>query len=113
MVLVSDEENNVSATYNLRTTDELFDEQQNVVYPILRVKRLCRPKDNERWEITSGDELVVTLKRSVLANVDAELLYSADGIKFLLDTVKKGNRSPAKIKEALQEYRRKLQKVKK
>jgi hypothetical protein len=112
MVLVSDEENNVSTTYNLRTTDELFDDQQNIVYPILRVKRINKPKDNERWEVTSGDEVVVVIKRSSLTNGDAALLYSADGIKFLLDQVKSGNRSAVKIKESLQEYRRLMKKEK-
>ena len=110
MVLVSDEENNVSATYNLRTTDELFDEEHNLVYPILRVKRVSRPKDAEHWEVTAGDDVIVTIKRSSLTNGDAALLYSVEGIKFLLDEVKRGNKSAIKIKEALQAFRRNLKK---
>ena len=106
MTLVQDHENNVSATYNLKTIDELYDEQKDIVFPMLRIKRVSRPKNNERWEIIENGEIKLSLKRSALTNVDAEFLYTVDGIKFLLEQFKVGVRTIGKIKESLQSHRK-------
>jgi hypothetical protein len=107
MTLVHDEDhNNVSATYNLRTIDELYDEQKDIIFPVLRIKRISRPKNSERWEIIENGETRLSLRRSTITNADAEFLYTTDGVKFLLEQFKSGARTIGKLKESLQAHRK-------
>jgi hypothetical protein len=79
---------------------------QNIVYPTIRIKRISRPKNSERWEIIQNGDVCLSIKRSTIANRDAEFLYTIDGIRFLLEEFKKGSRTVSKIKEALQARRK-------
>ncbi len=107
MISVSDETaNNVSATYNLRTADELYDEQKDIVYPIIRIKRITRPRKNERWEIIENDEVCLSIKRNTLTNTDANFLCTVDGIKFVLSEFKNGARTAGKLRESLRKFRK-------
>jgi hypothetical protein len=107
MTLVQDQDHNVSATYNLKTIDELYDEQKDIIFPMLRIKRVSRPKNNERWEIIENGVVLLSLKRSTITNIDAEFLYTVDGIKFLLERFKSGARTIGKLKESFQARRKK------
>ena len=84
-----------------RFSDELWDDDENKE-KCVQVKRVSS-KDftKHSWKILEDDELVVLLESSSLTKKQIKFLLSVEGIKFLIDTYKKGSCNITKIKKAM------------
>ncbi len=106
-MLIYDDEQKISAVYNLKTNDELFDDDKNIVHPILRIRKITRPKGKERWEILENNKTVIILRTNSLSKLDVDFLNTINGVQFIMNEYKSGNKSANKIREKLQAHRNK------
>lgn len=97
------EEGSENKIFHLQKTDnELFNEKDAIAYPVLRVKRVTKKKDNsEDWQLFSNNELVLLLKGSRFSTTEKSFFRTVEGIKFIIEQYKSGKKSVVKIKEAL------------
>lgn len=86
----------------LRSDNELFNEDENnVIHPVINVKKSKSSKNGEHWEILVNGKSLLMLKSARFSNTEKNYLRSADGMRFLLTEYKSGKKSVVKIKEAL------------
>lgn len=89
---------------NLRTDNELFDEEEYKKDKKKFVQARCifLPKKGiEDWEILVDGQSVLLMKGTRFTNAEKEFLRSVDGIQFLISSYKEGKKSVVKIKEEL------------
>jgi hypothetical protein len=63
---------------------DLFDDKQNIVQDIFRVKRSSTPKKGERWKIIKNDEIILEFNSERFKNKECEYLRSVDGVNWLI-----------------------------
>lgn len=107
----SDEEDDIfvpsagddSKGYNmlLRTDNELYNDEDNVVSPVISVHRVKLPRSGEDWEIVVNGKVALTMKGTRFTNSEKDFLRTVDGMKFLISEYKEGHKSVVKIKERM------------
>jgi hypothetical protein len=85
----------------LKQSDILFDEDDDIVYPVLSIRRAKLPKNGEEWEIIEDGKIVLILRGSRFTKKEKNVLRTPEGIKAVLDEYKSGTRSVNKIKNLL------------
>lgn len=100
------ESNNSVNKFTLSKTDlELFDEEKSsIVAPIVRVKKITTPTNNEKWKIFHNEELVFTVDGNKLNKKEKTFLYSLEGINFLIVRSKQGIESIQELKKQMKEF---------
>lgn len=84
-----------------RFADELWDDDE-IKEKCVEVKRLSsKDFSKHSWKIFEDSELVVLLESCSLTKKQIKFLLTVDGIKFLIETYKKGNCNITKIKKAM------------
>lgn len=72
---------------------DLFDEEQDVVEKVVRVKRVQLPNKGEKWRITENNKVMFTLEGAKISKKEKEYLRTADGFNFLISQYKEGIKS--------------------
>ena len=82
---------------------DLYHEEDDVVNPLIRVKRFSLPNKNEKWKFFEDNKVTFTLEGAKLTNKEREFLRTVDGINFLLNSYKEGINSVNAFKKQLKE----------
>lgn len=101
---ISDEfkEQNIKFTLS-KHEDDLFDEEDDKTFKVIRVKRTGMPGRGEKWKIFDDTELVLTLEGYKLTKKEKIFLRSIDGINFLMAQFKTGAKSFHAIKLSIKD----------
>jgi hypothetical protein len=83
--------------------NELFHDEDNIPSIVLRAKRVKLPKKGENWQILENNKIVLLLKGTRFSKKEKTFLYSIEGMKFLVEQYKLGNKNVVKIKKAMKE----------
>ena len=86
----------------LRQNNELFDDEDNVVHKIIRVRRKKTSSKGEYWEILENDKVVLELKGYRFSNKEKQFLRMPEGIKAIMKLYQEGNYSVSKIKKGIE-----------
>ncbi len=82
---------------------DLYHEEDDVVNPILRVKRFTLPNKTEKWKFFQDNKVIFALEGTKLTNKEKEFLRTVEGINFLLQGYKDGLDSLNAFKKQLKE----------
>src|ERR1035437_1841017 len=77
---------------------DLYQEDDDITYPIFRVKRIATSNKIERWKFYQDSKVVFTLEGSKISKKEKEFLRTIDGVNFLLVECKKGIKSLNSLK---------------
>lgn len=69
---------------------DLYNEEEDIAHPVIRVKRVSLPNKGEKWKIFENSKVVFIIEGLKLTKKEKEFLRTIDGINFLLDQYKKG-----------------------
>ena len=79
---------------------ELYKDDENVVHKVIEIKK-NKSKNKEEWAIIENKKIVLLLAGDKLTNKEKALLYTAKGLKAVVDAYKEGNKSFSKIKKVI------------
>lgn len=85
--------------FNLRTDNELFNEEAYIPAPVIRAKRVGKKKED--WQIFEDQKLCLTLKGDKLTNKEKTFLRTVEGMQHLVILYKSGVRNITNIKNHL------------
>ena len=89
-------------SHTLRIDSDLYkDEDAEVVHTLIGVKRVEFPNNEEAWEVTEDEEVVLVLRGAYLTKKQKSFLRTPQGIKFIIDGYKKGWNSTNRFKTEL------------
>lgn len=83
---------------------DLYNEEDDIALPVIRVKRISLPNKGDRWKVFSDNKVVFTIESSKLLKKEKEFLQTIDGFNFILSKAKVGIKS-------LHNFRLELKKV--
>lgn len=72
---------------------DLYHEEDNIVEPIIRVKRVSMPNKCEKWKIMIDNKLIFTIESHKISKSEREFLQTASGFNFMLSQAKIGIKS--------------------
>ncbi len=84
----------------LRNETELFNEECDIEYKTISVKRVTI-KNEEEWRIIDNGKVVLVLSGSRFAKREKEFLRTVEGVQFLLNGAKEGWKSVAMFKNKM------------
>lgn len=88
---------------NLKSDIDLFDDESNLIYQVINVKRISPRKGQENWEIIVDGKQAVILAGFKLSDDVKSLLYTANGLNLLIRGYKEGLRTFDEFKNMLEE----------
>jgi hypothetical protein len=77
---------------------ELYDEEQNLVEKVFRVKKSASSSKSEKWRIHCNNEVILTIEGTKLSKKEKIFLRTANGFNFLIAQTKVGIKSFNKLK---------------
>jgi hypothetical protein len=77
---------------------ELYDDEQNLVEKVFRVKKSASISKSEKWRIICNNEVVLTIEGTKLSKKEKVFLRTANGFNFLIAQTKVGIKSFNKLK---------------
>lgn len=80
---------------------DLYHDEDNVVMPILNIKRENLPNNEIRWKIFKGSELFLIIEGNKLSKNERNFLGTANGMNFLFSQMKAGVDTFIKLKANL------------
>jgi len=84
------EEKDTSVKYILSKFEyDLFDDKDNIVMPILRVKRVGVIDKSEKWKILRDNKEIVSLDGTNFSANEKKFLRTTKGFNFLIEQAKK------------------------
>ena len=84
-----------------RFADPLWDDEE-IARKIIEVKRVSlKDFTKHSWRIYENSKIAVIIDSESLSKKQINILLSADGFNFLIQTYKAGNKNLTKIKKAL------------
>ncbi len=85
-------------------SNELFDDDDNIIHKLINVKFIRLPNSGEDWEILEDSIVVLTLKGTRLTKREKTILYTSEGLNIVIAEYKSGNKSVAGIKQKLRDH---------
>lgn len=80
---------------------DLFNEEEDVVESVVRVKRVRLPNNGENWKIIENNKVMFIVHGAKLSKKEKEYLRIADGFNFLISQYKNGIKSFSSLKKEL------------
>lgn len=80
---------------------DLYKEEDDVTFPIIRVKRTSTSNKVEKWKIISDNKVICVIEGKKLAKKECEFLRTIDGTNWLLSQAKLGIKSFNSLKIAI------------
>lgn len=87
----------------LRRDDLFYDDEKNIIHPILRIKLVCLGKSGERWEILENKKIVLSIPSYRFSKKEKKYLYGFDGMQQMLKLYKQGFCNVLHLKKKLKE----------
>ena len=72
---------------------DLFHDEDHVVLPVIRVKRISLPNKGDKWKIFTDNKVSFIIEGSKLLKKEKEFLQTIDGFNFILSQAKIGIKS--------------------
>lgn len=72
---------------------DLYREEEDVLNPVYRVKRINMPNKGCKWKITLNDKLLFVIEGLKLSKNEKDFLDTANGFNFMLNQAKNGIKS--------------------
>lgn len=90
-------------SYNalLRADNELYNEEDNIVSPVISVRRVRLPRSGEDWEVLVNGKVALLMKGTRFTNSEKDFLRTVEGLTFVISEYKEGHKSVVKIKERM------------
>jgi hypothetical protein len=92
---------------------DLYHEEDDVAFPIVRVKRIGLPNNGERWKIFKGNTVLMVIEGGKLTKKERGFLRSVEGVNFLINQFKINLLSFHGIKQEIKKEIKRLDKNKK
>jgi hypothetical protein len=87
--MMGGEEKETKQGYSLSKFEyDLYHEEEDKAFPVVRVKRVALPNKGERWRIFHDAKLVMTLEGTKLTKKERMFLRGVDGVNLLLKKFK-------------------------
>lgn len=80
---------------------DLYNEEDDISNPVIRVKRMSMPNKGEKWKILEDNKAVFTIEGTKLTLKEREFLRTVDGVNFMLSQAKSGIKSVNAFKTEL------------
>lgn len=110
---ISDEFKSQNIKFTLsKQEDDLYDDADDKIYKVIRIKRIGIPARGEKWKIFNDTELIATIDGHKLTKKEKVFLRSIDGINFLILQFKSGIRSFNALKKSIKKQIKTKQKRK-
>jgi len=77
---------------------DLFNEEENHVERVVRIKRIKLPNNGENWKIIENNKVMFVVQGSKLSKKEKEYLRTADGFNFLIHQYKEDIKSFNKLR---------------
>jgi hypothetical protein len=91
---LSEEVKESSSKYSLSKFDhDLYNDDDNIVEKLIRVKRFSLPNKGDKWKIFENDKVVLVIEGTALTGKERDFLKTVSGITFLIAQHKKGIKS--------------------
>lgn len=74
--------------FNLRTDNELFNEEAYIPAPVIRAKRVGKKKED--WQVFEDQKLCLTIKGEKLTIKEKNYLRTVEGMQHLVNLYKSG-----------------------
>jgi hypothetical protein len=84
-----------------RVDNELFKDEDHIVYPLIQVKKINKSKNGESWQILQDKKIMLVLKVDEFNNKELDFLKTPKGFLYLINKYKKGCRSLSEFKEGI------------
>lgn len=101
VILTDDCDNYTDPSLFLKNESDLFDEDKNIKYDLISVRRINSPKTGENWDISYNKKCLLRLRGEKFSTKEKEFLRTVDGVKFILNGYKSGWSSLNKFKQEL------------
>jgi len=99
---ISDDFKEQNIKYTLsKHEDDLYNDEDNIAFRVIRVKRIGMPARGEKWRIFEDAKVIFTIDGHKLTKKEKEFLRTIDGINFLMSEFKTGPKSFNAIKKAI------------
>jgi hypothetical protein len=86
---------------SLRIDNELFKEEDNIVYSLMQVRKINKSKNGESWQILQDRKVVLVLKAEYFDDKELQFLKTPKGFLYLIDGYKKGWREMSEFKDGI------------
>jgi hypothetical protein len=86
---------------SLRIDNELFKDEDNIVYPLIQVKKINKSKNGESWQILQDKKVVLVLKAEDFDEKELEFLKTYEGFLYLINGYKNGYRELSEFKDGI------------
>lgn len=86
---------------SLKQETEFFNEESNIVYDLVSVRRVKLPKNGENWNFLFNKKVQFTLNGIKFTNKEREFMRTPKGIITILQAYKDGLRSVSAFKERI------------
>jgi len=80
---------------------DLYTEDQDIQFPIVRVKHTTLPGKIDRWRIFEDNKVVLVLDGNKFTKKERSYLYTIEGVSFIISQYKLGVKSLNGLKAAL------------
>ena len=110
---ISDDFKEQNIKYTLsKHEDDLYHDEDNLIFKVIRVKRVGMPNRGEKWKIFEDTKLIFTLNGHKLTKKEKDFLRTIDGINMLMSEFRTGLKSFNAIKKAIKDKLKPKQKRK-
>lgn len=111
---ISDDFKEQTIKYTLsKKDDDLYHEEDNILFKVIRVKRIGMPNREEKWKIFDENKVIFVVEGHKLAKKERAFLRGIDGVNFLIGEFKRGVKSFNALKIAIKKVMKKSKKIKK
>jgi hypothetical protein len=98
-----DKEHNIIKHSLSKYDDDLYDEEDNIVHKLYRVKRFSLPNKGAKWKIFENDKVIFVLDGLKLTSKERDFLQTVDGVNFLLAQAKVGIKNFSSLKKNIKD----------
>lgn len=79
---------NYQYTTNSKFEHDLYHDEDNIVSPLIRVKRVSLPDNGDKWCVYSNDQIVFSFDNKKLTKKESAFLRTMDGFNFIISIYK-------------------------
>ena len=89
----SEETKNPSLKHLSKFEYDLYNEEDDIALPVIRVKHFSLPNNGDKWKFFENKKVAFVLEGSKLLKKEKEYLHTIEGFNFMLSQAKIGVKS--------------------
>ena len=83
---------------------DLYKDEDNIVQPIYRVKRISLPNKGERWKVFQDTDILFVIDGIKISKKEKAFLRTLDGVSVVMTAARQGARSFSGFRKVLKDY---------